>query len=203
MSVPKLGLTGGIGSGKSTVARMFAEIGIPTLDLDQLGHALVCPGSNGLRMLMKTFGKRFLQLDGSLNRAALAQHCFADAGETAKLNAIMHPLIRQAEDQWLAEQSDTAAYAVIEASVLLESGGAGRMDAVLVVLANEALRCKRVLTRGDRNAQQFNAIVARQCSDVERRKAADLVIVNNHDYDALRLSVQQSHDALLRHFQKQ
>jgi len=139
-----------------------------------------------------------LQADGSLNRSALARHCFADANETDKLNAIMHPLIWQAENQWLAQQD--AAYAVIEASVLLESGGTARMDAVLVVLADEALRRERVAARGDRDRQQFEAIVARQCSDEDRRKIADMIIENNNNFNVLRLSVLKTHELLLKHF---
>ncbi len=201
MSLPKVGLTGGIGSGKSTVAAMFAELAdIPVLDLDRLGRDVVEPGSVGLRSLIDTFGDRFLQADGRLNRSALAEHCFSDADETARLNAIMHPLIQQAEATWLAAQSSTAPYAMVEASVLLESGGAARMDTVLVVLADEALRRERVVARGDRDRQQFEAIVARQCSDAERRKSADLMIENNNDLNALRLSVLKSHELLLRRF---
>ncbi len=202
MSLACVGLTGGIGSGKSTVAQMFAELAVPVLDLDQLGHALVAPGSKGLKALIATFGDRFLQLDGSLNRPALAEHCFADAGQTTCLNAIMHPLIRQAEEQWLKKQSSESRYAVIEASVLLESGGVSRMDVVLVVLADEQLRCQRVLSRGDRSIQQFEAIVARQCSDTERRKMADIVIENNNDFKSLRSSVLKLHEGFLKHFNR-
>jgi len=196
MSLFKVGLTGGIGSGKSTVASMFAALAVPVLDLDQVGRDVVAPGSMGLQQLIDTFGVSIVDSEGLLNRSALARHCFADAHETDKLNAIMHPLIWQAEKRWLEQQD--AAYAVIEASVLLESGGAGRMDIVLVVLADEQLRCDRVLLRGDRNRQQFGAIIARQCSDAERRKSADMIIENNNDFDALKLQVLETHELLLK-----
>ncbi len=183
----RIGLTGGIGSGKSTVAGIFAGLGIPVLDLDKVGQTVVQTGSSGLEQLVETFGANILNHDGSLNRKALAQYCFSDATRTAKLNAIMHPLIWQAEENWLSQQQGD--YAIIEASVLLESGGAGRMDAVIVVLADMALRRMRVLARGERSAAEFDAIVARQCSDATRREAADFMIINEGSLTQLRQQV--------------
>jgi len=192
----RVGLTGGIGSGKSTVAAMFAELAVPVLDLDQVGRDVVNVGSTGLGQLIAVFGDTILEADGLLNRSALAARCFADADETAKLNAIVHPLIRQAEDAWFKQQDSD--YVIIEASVLLESGDVSRMDVVLVVLADEALRRKRVLARGDRNQVQFDAIVARQCSDVQRQETADFEIKNECNFNDLRNIVHQTHDALLK-----
>jgi len=194
MSPRRIGLTGGIGSGKSTVAAMFAELGAPVLDLDQVGHAAVAPASAGLKKLVEAFGDDILNPDASLNRKALARHCFSDAGQTAKLNAIMHPLIRQAEAAWLQQQQGD--YAIIEASVLLESGGAERMDAVIVVLAGLALRRQRVLDRGDRSPDEFDAIVDRQVNDSDRREAADYVIVNTGSLAVLHQKVLKTHAAL-------
>jgi len=198
MSIKRVGLTGGIGSGKSSVAAIFAKHGVPVLDLDMVGRSVVEPGSVGLNALRDRFGEFIVDADGSLNRGALAQHCFADAGETNKLNAILHPLIHQAEDQWLARQQ--GCYAVIEASVLLESGGADRMDAVVVVLADTELRRQRVLLRGDRNRQQFDAIVDRQCSDEQRKKNADEIIENSSNLEVLKQQVDVIHNKFLRRF---
>jgi len=192
----RIGLTGGIGSGKSTVAAMFAELGVPVLDLDQVGHALLAPGSAALAQLVDTFGRDILNSDASLNRKMLARHCFSEAGQTAKLNAIVHPLIRQAEEAWL--QSQQGDYVMIEASVLLESGGAERMDAVIVVLADVAVRRQRVLQRGDRSIAEFDAIVARQVNDTERRKAADMIISNTDGLAELRQQVRHTHTELMR-----
>lgn len=173
----RIGLTGGIGSGKSSAAAVFESLGVPVLDLDRVGHEMVAPGSDGLHQVVRTFGKSMLNRDGSLNRAALAAHCFGSAEETARLNALMHPLIWQAEALWL--EGKQASYVIIEASVLLESGGAGRMHGVIVVLASESLRLQRVLARGDRDEKAFRAIVARQCSDATRRAEANWLIGNN------------------------
>lgn len=191
----RIGLTGGIGSGKSTVAGMFSELGVPVLDLDRVGRKLTHSDTKCLQQLVAVFGEDILQPDGSLDRRALARRCFADAGETEKLNAVMHPLIRQEEDRWVnAQQTD---YVIIEASVLIESGGAERMDAVIVVLADEELRLQRVLTRGDRSAEEFRAIVARQCGDGERRQVADYVIENSGGLIQLREGVHTVHQLLL------
>lgn len=191
----RIGLAGGIGSGKSTVAAMFEQLAVPVLDLDREGHEIVFPGSPGLTKLIEVFGDSYLNSDGSLNRAALAAHCFSDGDETAKLNAIMHPMIWQAEEQWL--QSQQTPYVVIEASVLLESGGAARMDAVIVVLASEELRLKRVLARGDRDEKSFRAIVARQCSDGLRRSKATYLIENNGSLQELQAQVNAIHRQII------
>lgn len=198
MSIKRVGLTGGIGSGKSSVAKIFAELGVPVLDLDQVGRNLVAPGSSGLEQLITVFGEQILHSDGSLNRAALAEHCFADAAETARLNNILHPRIRMQEEAWLQKQHGT--YAIIEASVLLESGGESRMDTVLVVMADIKLRRARVLARGDRNSEQFDAIIARQCSDAQRLESADIVVSNNSDFKALRSKIIESHQFILKQF---
>jgi len=186
-----IGLTGGIGSGKSSAATMFQSLGVPVLDLDRVGHEVVAPGSDGLNQLIQTFGQSMLNCDGSLNRAALAAHCFGSAEETARLNALMHPLIWQAEALWLEKQQTP--YVIIEASVLLESGGAGRMYGVIVLLADESLRLQRVLARGDRDAKAFAAIVARQCSDETRRAEANWLIDNNGSIEALQQQVTVLH----------
>jgi len=193
----KVALTGGIGSGKSTVAALFAKLAaVLVLDLDQLGRDIAAPNTIGLQRLMDTFGHAFLQSDGTLNRAALAQHCFATASETAKLNAIMHPLIEQAENDWVRLQQSP--YVIIEASVLLESGGDSRMDYVVVVLADEALRYQRVMARADRSAGDFYAIVERQCNDDKRRLAADFIIKNTHSLDTLKGLVAEAHQYILK-----
>ncbi|GAV20867.1 dephospho-CoA kinase [Mariprofundus micogutta] len=192
----RIGLTGGIGSGKSTAASMFAEQGIPVLDLDQVGRDLLAPGSAAVQQIQDAFGITFVLADGPTDRKALAAHCFADAAKTARLNAIMHPLIWQAEEQWLDRQQGEMA--IIEASVLLESGGAGRMDAVIVVMAEERLRLQRVLRRGLQDEHQFHVILKRQCDDQQRVEQADYLINNNGSLSALRDQVVSLYEKLQR-----
>jgi dephospho-CoA kinase len=197
-----IGLTGGIGSGKSTVAAMFSELGVPVLDLDQVGRQLATTDDECLGRLVSAFGKKILQADGSLDRKTLAMHCFSDADETARLNAIMHPLIWRQEEEWLSQQQSE--YVIIEASVLLESGGAKRMHAVIVILADETIRLQRVLARGHQNEMEFRSIQARQCDDNMRMQMADHVIKNNGSLQklqkhvlAVQMSLQQSHGVCL------
>jgi len=193
-----VGLTGGIGSGKSTAAAMFADLGVPVLDLDRVGNEVVEPGSEGLAALVHEFGKEILLADGCLDRKKLARKCFASKAATERLNGILHPLIWEREETWLAGQD--APYAVIEASVLIESGGAARMDAVVVVLADMSLRRKRVVELRGLSAERFEAVVARQCGDDERREVADYLIENDADLEALRRQVTQLHETLHRRF---
>ncbi len=199
MSQPaRVGLTGGIGSGKSTAAAMFSALGVPVLDLDQVGRSLAMPGSLCLRRLVTAFGEEILRADGSLNRMKLASLCFSDADKTARLNAIMHPLIRQEEQAWLSCQQ--ADFAIIEASVLIESGGAERMDAVIAILAEEGLRRRRVLERGLQDAEGFERILSRQCSDTERRRVSDYIITNDGELAELERQVKSIYRQLLARF---
>jgi dephospho-CoA kinase len=199
MSLPvRVGLTGGIGSGKSTVASMFADLGVPVLDLDQVGRSLAMPGSPCLRRLVDAFGEVILHADGTLDRSKLADVCFADAGSTAQLNSIMHPLIKKEEQAWLDCQQ--AEYAIIEASVLIESGGVERMDAVVVVLADEGLRMSRVLDRGKQDMTAFTRIIGRQCDDTLRRQVADYVIINDASLVDLHTQVVSLHRVLMQRF---
>lgn len=192
-----VGLTGGIGSGKSTVASMFAELGVPVLDLDKVGHRVTAPGSEGLAALTRQFGEEILDGD-ELNRRRLAAICFASDEKTRQLNSIVHPLIWQQAEHWQKKQR--TAYTVIEASVLIESGGCERVDRLIVVMAELPIRRRRVLQRGNVSDATFNTIVARQCDDQARLRHADDVIDNNGDIEALRAQVEALHAGLTGHF---
>jgi len=198
MTMHRIGLTGGIGSGKTTAAAMFADLGVPILDLDQVGRSVTQAGSTGLRQVAQAFGADIIQPDGSLNRTRLAQRCFSDARKTEQLNAILHPLIWQAEDTWLQQQHGD--FAIIEASVLLESGGQQRMDAVIVVLADLELRRQRTMARNHCSSNQFDAIIQRQCSDKERRDAADFRLINSADLPHLQQQVMAVYQSLQQRY---
>lgn len=190
-----VGLTGGIGSGKSTVAKMFAELGIAVLDLDRVGHLVVADEAQVKQELVEVFGVDIVDGEGAIDRKMLAGKAFASAETTAALNAIVHPAIRAREQLWLSAQKGP--YVIIEASVLIESGGAGRMDRVIVILADREIRKRRALARGDVSEQRFEQIVARQCDDATRIGHADAVIRNDGDFAELRLQVERIHSNLL------
>ncbi len=170
-----IALTGGIGSGKSTVAIMLRDWGVPVLDLDGLGH--VCLHDAAVkRRVQDAFGQDVLDEQGEVLRSRLADKAFQDAASTARLNAIMHPAIIEKEREWVQQQD--APYVVIEASVVLESDGAARMDGVLAVMAPLPLRQERVMQRGRQDAQRFAQIVARQCDDRVREEKSDWLLWN-------------------------
>ncbi len=195
--IARVGLTGGIGSGKSAVAAIFAEHGVPVLDLDHVGRQMSARPENTAR-LAAAFGREILRADGSLDRERLAGTCFSSAAKTARLNRIMHPLIWREAENWVARQQ--AAYVLIEASVLIESGGASRMDAVVAVLADEALRRRRVLRSRDFSPARFQAILERQCDDQKRRAVADYIVENNGNMAELRKKIEGLHGRLTRRF---
>jgi len=193
--IARAGLTGGIGSGKSTAAVMFSGLGIPVLDLDAVGRDISARPEN-TAMLADTFGREILRADGGLNRRRLADICFAEAKKITQLNRMMHPLIWREADTWLDRQQQ-APYALIEASVLIESGGAPRMDAVVVVLADEDVRRRRVRKDRRMNAERFDAIVRCQCDDDVRCAAADYIVENNGDLSTLHAKVEAVHRRMM------
>jgi len=182
-----VGLTGGVGSGKSTAAAMFAALGAPVLDEDDCRRELV-----------RAFGSDVLRADGSVDREALARVAFASGEHTRRLNAIMHPRIWRAMDAWAARQR--APWVLIEASVLIESGGVGRMDAIIVVLASADVRLARVRRARGWSEARIRQVMARQCGDEERRRVADFVLDNNGDIEALRRQVAEAHARLSARF---
>ncbi|RMG93111.1 MAG: dephospho-CoA kinase [Zetaproteobacteria bacterium] len=194
--IPAVGLTGGIGSGKSTVARMFADLKVPVLDLDRVGHDLM--GRQDVRrMLRAMFGDDIFEA-GKLDRGALARRVFNDPAELDRLNALLHPLIWREEQNWLRRQK--APYAIIEASAIIEAGAVNRVDLLIAVLADEELRRQRVLQRGHPSPDLFDAIVACQCGDDERRKLANYIIENHGSLQALERQVLHLHRCLMRRF---
>lgn len=173
---------------------MFVELGVPVLDLDRVGHQVTLPGSEGLAALVKQFGKAILDGD-SLNRIRLAEICFASEEKTLLLNRIVHPLIWQQADVWKHQQKTP--YVVIEASVLIESGGSDRVDSTIVVMSDMQSRKSRVLKRGNMSEEMFDAVVARQCDDETRLNYADHLIKNDRDIETLNLEVGALHRKLI------
>lgn len=191
----KIGLTGGIGSGKSSVAEYFASMGVAVIDTDQIAHQLVEPGQEALKTITEHFGPAMLDPDGRLNRARLAAEVFSDPTQRVALEAILHPRIRNAMQNRL-KQLD-APYCVLVIPLLLESGWQSEVDRILLVDIAEEEQIRRVQARDDRASSEIEAIIRVQCSRAERLRAADDVIDNSSSKASLRAQVQQLHKKYL------
>jgi dephospho-CoA kinase len=187
----RIGLTGGIASGKTLVSRLFADLGIPVIDTDELAREVVQPGSEGLAAIRARFGDGVLAVDGALDRRALRARVFADPAARRDLEAITHPRIRA-----LVEARAAAAggpYQIIVIPLLVESGRRTPVDRVLVVDCPEALQLERLLRRDGGSREQAEAILAAQATRTQRLAAADDVIVNAGDREAVSAEVVALH----------
>lgn len=172
----QVGLTGGIGSGKTTVARVFRTLGIPVFEADAAGRTLLAENREVKTAVVARFGQDVLR-DGHIDRAALARIVFTDQQALKDLNAIIHPAVRVAFKQWSGIQ--VAPYVLMEAAILAESGGAKHMDRIIVVTAPEDLRIHRVMQRDGVEEETVRTRLANQISEDERLKTADHVIMND------------------------
>lgn len=184
-----IGLTGGIGSGKSTVAGLLAKLGAVIIDADKIGHDVLNADSQAREQVVTAFGSRILNPNGSVNRKGLGEIVFADRKALFHLNQIMHPLIyRVVKDKLEQYKEQGARVIVIDAPLLIEASWATMVDAVWVVTASES----NVLRRLERTGLSRNDIIARirsQLTESERIKMADLVINNDYGIDELKLEV--------------
>lgn len=176
-------LTGGVGSGKSTVASLFSELGVPVIDADEISHALTAPGNPVLDLIAAAFGARFVDPDGHLDRAALRALVFADPSARERLESILHPRIRAEMRHRLAQLS--APYAVLEIPLLFETGQTNLADRILVVDLPEAKQIDRVQRRSGLEAAEIRRIVDSQASRSRRLEGADDVIDNSGNPAAL------------------
>lgn len=190
-----IGLTGGIGSGKSTVAGYFAQQGIPVIDADQLARDLVAPGNPALDEIASIFGPNILLPDGALDRPQLRRRIFADPAQRRRLETVLHPRI-YAEMRRRTEALRTP-YCIWVIPLLLETGGTALVDRVLVVDAPESLQRQRVLSRDDLDDGTLEAILRSQVSRTERLRAADDIIVNDADLSHLQQQVTALHHRYL------
>ena len=188
----RIGLTGGIASGKSAAAAVFAGLGVPVIDSDVIAREVVAPDSPGLAAIRARFGDGVLQADGQLDRRALRAQVFADPAARRDLEALTHPLIRQR----MATLSAAAGGPYqIHAIPLLVEGGAKRpgIDRVLVIDCPEALQIQRVMARDRVDEAGARAVLAAQATRAQRLAAADDVIVNDRGLEALQDAVTALH----------
>ena len=187
-----VGLTGGIGSGKSLVADLFAAQGAAVIDTDQIAHQLTAAGGLAMPLIRQSFGDAFLTTEGALDRTRMRERVFTDAAARQQLEKILHPLIAQETET--AAQCSEGAYLVFVVPLLVESGRwVDRVDRVLVVDCPEAMQIERVQARNQFSVAQVEAIMATQVQRSERLAVAHDVIVNDGPREAVAAAVERLH----------
>lgn len=193
-----IGLTGGIGSGKSTVATYFGKLGATIIDADEISHAIIKPGTYGYESVVEHFGPSILTANKEINRAALRKIIFGQASERKWLESQLHPVIRAAMKERLAKANSV--YSVLVIPLLAESGAKNYdyLDRICVVTADLAVRLERVMQRDDLTREEVTAILQTQAPEAERLKLADDIIENNGNLDTLRVNVANLNERYLK-----
>jgi dephospho-CoA kinase len=186
-----VGLTGGIGSGKSTVSELFAKLGVPIIDTDAISHQLVSPGQEALTQIVAAFGKQMLTPEGELDRARMRNVVFNDPEKRAALEAILHPLIRQSALAQIRNLHHD--YCILVVPLLVEKGWYTMVNRVLVVDAPAELQRHRVKQRSGLSDSQIDAIMRQQATREQRLTFADDVIVNNKSLQQIESQVKDLH----------
>ncbi len=194
-----IGLTGGIGSGKSTVAKIFSELGANVIDADEVAREIVEPGEITWKRIVSEFGKEMLNDDQTLNRGLLAKVVFEDQDKRAKLNSIMHPKIQEEILSRIDKyRSDNEARTVIvEAALLVERKGLLKLfDKLIVVLVDEKSRISRIKKRDDLSSEEILSRIRSQISDDQKAKLADFVVDNTGSIERTELQVKKIWEAI-------
>ena len=192
----KVGLTGGVACGKSTVAKMFADLGAQVVDADSIAHELYRPGQDVYEELVKRFGQEIVKPDGEIDRAKLAAAAF-DGGRVEELNKIVHPAVIRQQDRWMRELAarDPHAVAIVEAALIFEAGVKDHFDKIMVVICKPAQKVTRFAERTGRNEADARADVDRrtkaQIPDEEKARRADFVIDNSGSVEETRHQVER------------
>jgi dephospho-CoA kinase len=186
-----LGLTGGIGSGKSAAAQHFIDLGVPSVDADHAARWVVEPGRPALQRIVEHFGPDMLQTDGQLDRSSLRARVFQNPQERKWLEGLLHPLIRQEIADFL--NNARAPYAILVSPLLVESGQHQMTQRVLVVDVPETLQIQRTMQRDQTSEAQVQAILGAQASREERLRHAHDVLVNDRGLDWLQAEVERLH----------
>lgn len=188
-----VGLTGGIGSGKSTVAILFKECGITVVDSDEISHQLTRAGGEAIAAIRAEFGNEFIDGNGALDRARMRHLAFADAYSKGRLEAVLHPMIREKMLEQIRANS-AEPYLLLVIPLLLEADNYRELvQRILVVDCAEETQLARAMRRSGMVEPEVRAIMARQISREERLKCADDIILNEADMDSLRAKVKQLH----------
>ena len=187
-----VGLTGGIGAGKTTVAKMFAALGAGLVDTDEISHRLTAPTQPAIADIARKFGPQFVSSDGSLDRVRMRSLVFADPAARMDLEAILHPLIRQESARQIRESK--APYVIVVVPLLLETGSyRNEMGRILVVDCEPDIQICRVMARSGLSREEVLSIIASQVSRQERLRKADDVIHNDNGLEALEAQINALH----------
>lgn len=201
---PVIGLTGGIASGKTTVSKMFSELGIPIIDADDLAREVVEPGTPGLAAIVEEFGKDVLDDQGRLDRKRVGELVFGDEDARETLNAILHPRIGAAGAKHIQSYQDhPAPYIVYEGALLVETGAHKAFSALIVVSAEESVQRLRLIARDGFSVSEANARIESQLPLARKVAVADFVVTNNGDLEGTRKQVAQVHRELIERFGKE
>jgi len=190
--VLKIGLTGGIGSGKSTVCEIFSEFGIPVIDADIIVHSLVRPGMPALEKIAKAFGKEIISNDGTLDRGKVRDQIFANGIKRKKLENILHPVVYR--EISVQVENIKSKYCIIAIPLLLETDASKTVDRILVIDVPRELQSQRASNRDKTNKSDIDAIIDSQISRDDRLAAADDIINNEGDIENLHRQVSDLHE---------
>lgn len=193
-----VGLTGGIGSGKSSAAEIFRELGAAVVDTDEIAHELTRAGGAAIAAIRRKFGQEYIAPDGGLDRARMRRLAFGDSKARKRLEGVLHPLIRKESRARIASAQERP-YVLIVVPLLLETGAYRELiDRIVVVDCDEAVQLARTRRRSGLSAEEVRAIMAAQLPRAERLAAADDVLHNDADMDTLRRQVEALHAKYLR-----
>jgi dephospho-CoA kinase len=195
-----IGLTGGIGSGKSTVARMFGALGVHWVDADDVARQVVEPGTQALRAIADHFGESILQGNGELDRAALRQKVFEDPEQRRWLEGLLHPIIRQELIRQLSPEDYNLPYVMLVSPLLLETNQHELVERIVVVDVPEETQINRTMARDGNSREQVERILAAQMPRVARREKADAIINNAQPLERVEASVHALHQRFLADF---
>ena len=194
----RVGLTGSIGVGKSFVTSVLAELGCRVLDADQTAREVVAAGSAGLRAVVEAFGTEILQADGTLDRARLGAIVFADEEKRLLLNSILHPFIIAAQDEQLQkwEALDAGGISVVDAALMIESGGYKRFDKLIVVHCRPEIQLERLMARNAISREEAERRIKAQMPQEEKMRYADFLIDSSDGFDDTRRRTREVYEQL-------